>query len=99
MSKKEKKQQKQQRWRRVFDNTWSWIKTDSEKIVVDGIVVKVHWWVYDVAIEQLWDIVISAYASWKMKKNTISIIEEDKVQVELSPYDPTKWRIVFRYRK
>jgi len=34
-----------------------------------------------------------------MKKNFIKLIEGDKVTVELSPYDLTKWRITFRGTK
>ena len=39
---------------------------------------------------------IIAYLSGKMKKNFIRIIPGDKVKVELSMYDLTKGRIVFR---
>lgn len=38
-----------------------------------------------------------AYAAGKMKKNFIRILAGDKVTLELSPYDLTKGRIVFRH--
>jgi translation initiation factor IF-1 len=38
-----------------------------------------------------------AYTSGKMKKNHIRILAGDKVTLELSPYDLTKGRIVFRH--
>lgn len=39
---------------------------------------------------------VIAYLSGKMKKNFIKIIPGDKVKVELSIYDLTKGRIIFR---
>lgn len=41
---------------------------------------------------------VMAYASGKMRKFTIKIVVGDKVKIELSPYDLTKGRIVFRER-
>ena len=40
--------------------------------------------------------VIIAHISGKMRKNYIKILTGDKVTVELTPYDLTKGRIVFR---
>ena len=39
---------------------------------------------------------ITAHISGKMRKNYIRILTGDKVLVEISPYDLTKGRIVFR---
>jgi translation initiation factor IF-1 len=41
---------------------------------------------------------ILAHISGKMRKNYIRILPEDKVVVELSPYDLTRGRIVYRYK-
>jgi translation initiation factor IF-1 len=38
-----------------------------------------------------------AYTSGRMKKNHIRILAGDRVTLELSPYDLTKGRIVFRH--
>lgn len=38
-----------------------------------------------------------AYASGRMKLNHIRILAGDRVTLELSPYDLTKGRIVFRH--
>ena len=38
-----------------------------------------------------------AYTSGKMKKNHIRILAGDKVSLELSPYDLSKGRIMFRH--
>lgn len=37
-----------------------------------------------------------AHVSGKMRMNFIRLMPGDKVQVEISPYDPTRGRIVFR---
>ena len=39
-----------------------------------------------------------AHISGKMRKNFIRILPGDKVAVELSPYDLTRGRIVYRYK-
>jgi translation initiation factor IF-1 len=42
--------------------------------------------------------ILLAYTSGNMKKNKIKIIQDDRVSVEMSPYDLDRGRIVFRYR-
>jgi translation initiation factor IF-1 len=42
--------------------------------------------------------VVTAHISGKMRKNYIRILTGDKVTVELTPYDLSKGRIVFRER-
>jgi len=39
-----------------------------------------------------------AHISGKIRKNYIKILPFDRVLVELSPYDLTRGRIIFRYR-
>jgi len=41
---------------------------------------------------------ILAYASGRIKRNKIKILTNDKVDVEVTPYDTTKGRITFRHR-
>ena len=41
---------------------------------------------------------ITAYISGKMRKHYIRILRGDKVTVQLTPYDLSKGRIVFRAR-
>lgn len=41
---------------------------------------------------------IHAHISGKMRMNFIKILQGDKVAVEISPYDLTKGRIVYRYK-
>jgi len=42
--------------------------------------------------------VVTAHISGKMRKYYIRILTGDKVKVELTPYDLTKGRIVYRER-
>jgi len=39
-----------------------------------------------------------AHISGKMRKNFIRILPGDKVMVEISPYDLTRGRIVYRFK-
>ena len=41
---------------------------------------------------------ITCHISGKMRMHFIKILPGDKVKVEMSPYDLTKGRIVFRYK-
>jgi translation initiation factor IF-1 len=41
---------------------------------------------------------VLAHISGKMRKNFIKILPGDKVIVELSPYDLSRGRIVYRYK-
>lgn len=42
--------------------------------------------------------IVEAHLSGKMRINYIRILPGDKVTVELSVYDPTKGRIIFRHK-
>ena len=41
---------------------------------------------------------VLAYSSGKMRKNRIRVLAGDKVTVEMTPYDLTKGRIIFRWK-
>lgn len=51
---------------------------------------------YRVKLENNHD--VTAYASGKIKKNKIKILQGDKVEVAISPYDLTKGRITYRLK-
>ncbi len=42
--------------------------------------------------------VILAHVSGKMRKNFIRIVPGDRVVVEITPYDPNRGRIIWRYK-
>ena len=41
---------------------------------------------------------VLAHVSGKMRKNFIRILTGDRVLIELSPYDLTRGRIIYRYK-
>lgn len=41
---------------------------------------------------------VLAHTSGKMRKNRIRVLTGDRVQVEMTPYDLTRGRIVFRFK-
>ena len=42
--------------------------------------------------------IITAHISGKMRMHYIRILPGDKIRLEMSPYDLTKGRIIFRYK-
>ncbi len=42
--------------------------------------------------------IIDAYVSGKMRMNYIRILTGDKVMIEMSPYDLTRGRIIYRQK-
>ena len=69
-----------------------------EKIEVEGVVVNaLPGLVFEVQLpEDFWWTIVNGYMSWTMRKNYIKVIIWDVVNIELSPYDLSKGRIVFR---
>jgi translation initiation factor IF-1 len=41
---------------------------------------------------------ILAHPSGKMRKNNIRILQGDKILLEISPYDITRGRIIYRFK-
>lgn len=73
-------------------------KERKDMITADGIVSKVlPATMYRVKLSNGHEIL--AHISGKMRKNWIRITTGDSVRVEMSPYDLTKGRITYRYRK
>jgi translation initiation factor IF-1 len=42
--------------------------------------------------------IIIATISGKMRKNNITILQHDKVDIEMTPYDLSKGRIIYRHK-
>ena len=69
-----------------------------EKITVEGTVIEaLPGTQIKVRLDN--DHEILAYPSGKMRKYYIRILLVDRVQVEISPYDLTRGRIIYRYKK
>ncbi len=71
---------------------------DEDKIQVEGVVIEaLPATQFKVRLDNGHEVL--AYLSGKMRKYYIRILLGDRVRVEISPYDLTRGRIVFRYRK
>jgi translation initiation factor IF-1 len=71
---------------------------EEDKIQVEGVVVEaLPGTQFRVRLEN--DHEVLAYLSGKMRKYYIRILLGDRVRVEISPYDLTRGRIVYRYKK
>lgn len=67
----------------------------SDMIEVEGIVVELlPNTMFKVAINN--NHIILAHISGKLRMNNIRILQGDKVTIEMSPYDLTKGRIIWR---
>lgn len=70
-------------------------KNKEEGIILKGTVVKAERGRFKVQLEEAKREVIATIAG-KLRKHTIKIVPGDEVQVEVSPYDLTKGRIIYR---
>jgi translation initiation factor IF-1 len=71
---------------------------EEEKIQVEGTVVEaLPGTQFKVRLETGHEVL--AYLSGKMRKYYIRILLGDRVRVEMSPYDLTRGRIVYRHKK
>jgi translation initiation factor IF-1 len=73
------------------------MKTKKDAIIVDGVVEKVlPNAVFNVTLEGGHS--VTAHVSGKMRVHYVRLLPGDRVAVELTPYDPSKGRIIVRYR-
>jgi translation initiation factor IF-1 len=73
-------------------------KTKEDKIDVEGTVTEaLPGTQFRVRLDSGHEVL--AYLSGKMRKYYIRILLGDRVRVELSPYDLTRGRIVYRYKR
>lgn len=69
-----------------------------EKIEVDGTVMEaLPGTQFKVKLDNEHEVL--AYLSGKMRRHYIRILRGDRVRVELSPYDLTRGRITYRFKK
>ena len=70
---------------------------DEEKIEVEGVVVEaLPNAMFKVQLENGHEVL--AYLAGRMKKYYIKVLLGDRVRVEMSPYDLTRGRIVYRHK-
>jgi len=66
-------------------------------IEVDGIIVEaLSNAMFRVQLENKHELI--AHISGKMRMNYIKILQGDRVKLEMSPYDLSKARIIYRYK-
>ena len=53
---------------------------------------------FRIRLEETDDMVILGFISGRMRKNNINVKLNDVVDLEMTPYDLTKGRIVYRYK-
>ena len=69
----------------------------NEAVTVEGIVLKIFPGAqFEVELDG--GMKVRAHVSGKIRMNFVKIMVGDKVTVELSPYDLSKGRIVFRHK-
>nr|QYB20717.1 translation initiation factor 1 [Acmopyle pancheri]QYB21345.1 translation initiation factor 1 [Falcatifolium taxoides] len=89
-------------YRELFDNKISTktlfiMKKDPNLINVEGLVTEsLSNGMFRVRLDNKSDII--AYISGRIRQNSIRILPGDRVKVELSAYDLTRGRIVYRLR-
>ncbi len=72
-------------------------KTKEEKVALDGEVNEaLPNGMFRISLDN--GHLILGYTAGKMRRHRIKILPGDRVKIEVSPYDLTRGRIVFRYR-
>lgn len=71
-----------------------------DKMIFEGTVDKTYPWAKFLVNIKMWETeyLVTGHLSWKMRKNFINIIEWDRVEIELTPYDLTKGRVIKRLK-
>jgi len=73
------------------------IADKEEKLVLEGEIVEAYRsGMYRVALENGHEAL--GYTAGKMRRHRIRILLGDRIRLELSPYDLTRGRIVYRFR-
>jgi translation initiation factor IF-1 len=73
------------------------IKSKEEKIELEGEVIEAFRnGMYKIALENGQETL--GYTAGKMRRYRIKILPGDRINIELSPYDLTRGRIVYRHR-
>lgn len=72
-------------------------KSSEQVFTIDGVVAEqMPNAMFRVKLENAIEII--CHVSGKMRMYNIRILPGDKVRVEITPYDPKKGRIVYRYK-
>ena len=87
----------------AFRSHDEYLRNDSEAMAKDGV-IEIEGTITEALPNAMFRVELTnghkvlAHISGKMRQHYIRILPEDRVVVELSPYDLTRGRIVYRYR-
>jgi translation initiation factor IF-1 len=81
---------------KVLDDKWTAVTKEDAIEVMATVIEPLPNAMFRVQLDNKHQVL--AHISGKMRKNFIRILAGDKVAVELSPYDLTRGRIVYRYK-
>jgi translation initiation factor IF-1 len=70
---------------------------ERDRLEMDGVVIEANKSIFKVRVGD--DHIVTATLSGKIRQNSVKILVADLVTVEVSPYDLTKGRIVYRHKK
>jgi translation initiation factor IF-1 len=71
------------------------VAKQGDQIIMDGVVKEtLPGAMFRVKISN--DVTVLGHISGKMRQNKIQILEGDRVQIEFSPYDLSRGRIIYR---
>ncbi len=69
---------------------------DRERLEFDGLVLEANRGKFTVSVNE--QMVVMCTLSGKIRQNSVRILQGDKVKIEVSPFDTTQGRIVYRYK-
>ena len=70
---------------------------ERDRLEMDGVVIEANKSIFKVKISD--EHIVTATLSGKIRQNSVKILVVDLVTVEVSPYDVTRGRIVYRHKK
>jgi len=70
---------------------------DRDRIELDGEVIEASKSIFKIKVTE--NHLVTASLSGKVRMNSVKILVGDRVKVEVSPYDMSRGRIIFRYKK
>ena len=72
------------------------MKVERERLEFEGEVIESNKGMFKVKVNE--SMTVSCTLSGKIRQNSVKILLGDRVLVEVSEYDTTKGRIVYRYK-
>ncbi len=67
-----------------------------DRLELEGVVLTAIKSIFTVEVNQ--NMIVTCTLSGKIRQNSVKILVGDRVTVEVSPYEATKGRIIFRHK-